>query len=171
MGAARGYRYVGPAPLAERARPGSGVVMVTAAAVLARWLAGRPLDEQREPFTFVVGLDGQLRLAPRRSEHVDCAAGQPVLAAGEVFFEWDTAGWSVSEISNQSTGYCPDLDSWPAVATALDRVGVAHPGDFTHKAVFRRCPACSQLNIVRDGNFACAVCDSTLPADWNISAA
>ena len=81
------------------------------------------------------------------------------------------AGWSISEMSNQSTGYCPDPDSWPAVAVALDRIGLAHLGDFTHKVVFRRCPACGQLNIVRDGNFACAVCDSALPEYWNISSA
>jgi hypothetical protein len=171
MGTAHGYRYVGLAVLAERARAGPDVITVTAADVLARWLAGRPSDELSEPVTFVIGLDGWLRLAPRRSEHVNCAAGQPVLAAGEVLFVRDTVGWFVSEISNQSADYCPDLDSWPAVAMALDRVGVAHPGDFTHKVVFRRCPACGQLNIVRDGNFACAVCDSALPADWNISAA
>jgi hypothetical protein len=53
----------------------------------------------------------------------------------------------------------------------VDRVGLAHPGDFTHKVVFRRCPACGQLNIVRDSDFACAVCDSALPAHWNISSA
>jgi hypothetical protein len=119
----------------------------------------------------VAGLDGWLRLAPRRSEHVDCAAGQPVLAAGEVRFARDGAGWSVSEITNQSTGYCPDPDSWPAVAVALDRIGLAHPGDFTHKLVFRRCPGCGQLNIVRDGDFACGVCGSAWPAQWNIGSA
>jgi hypothetical protein len=37
--------------------------------------------------------------------------------------------------------------------------------------VFRRCPARGQLNIVRDGDFACAVCDSALPSHWNISPA
>ena len=171
MGSVHGYRYVGPAVLAEHARPGPGVIAVTSEQVLARWLFGRPADELGEPFTFVVGLDGQLRLAPRRSEHVDCAAGQPVLAAGEMLFAREGARWSVSEISNQSTGYCPDADSWPAVAAALDRVGLAHPGDFTHKIVFRRCPACGQLNIVRDGHFACSVCDSALPAHRNISPA
>ena len=111
-------------------------------AVLARWLAARPADELSEPFTFVVSLDGQLRLAPRRSEHVDCAAGQPVLAAGEVLFSRDWAGWSVIEISNQSAGYCPDPDSWPALARTLDRLGLAHPSGFTHRVIFRRCPAC-----------------------------
>ena len=171
MGTARGYRYAGPAVLGERARPGPDVVIVTSAHVLAGWLAGRPAGELDEPFTFVVGLDARLRLAPRRSEHVDCAAGQHVLAAGEVLFARVGDGWQVSEISNQSTGYCPDPDSWPAVAVALDRLGLARPADFTQKVIFRRCPACSQLNIVRDGQFACAVCDSTLPARWNISTA
>jgi hypothetical protein len=171
MGSANGYRYVGPAVLAEGARPGPDVITVTSAQVLARWLADRPADERAEPFTFVVGLDGRLQLAPRRSEHVDCAAGLQVLAAGEVLFARDGAGWSVSEITNQSTGYCPDPDSWPAVAMALDVAGLAHPGDFTRKIIFRRCPACGQLNIVRDGDFACAVCDSALPAHWNIGSA
>jgi hypothetical protein len=94
-----------------------------------------------------------------------------VLAAGEILFARDAGGWSASEISNQSTGYCPDPDSWPAVAVALDRIGLAHPGDFTHKVIFRRCPSCGQLNIVRDGDFACAVGDNALPAHWNISSA
>ena len=163
-----GYCYVGPAVLAEGAAPGPSVITVMSAQVLAGWVAGRPAAEVREPFTFVVGLDGWLRLAPRRSEHVDCAAGQPVLAAGEVLFAREESGWSVCEISNQSTGYCPDLDSWPAVAAALARIGLEHPGDFTHKIVFRRCPGCGQLNIVREGDFACAVCGCTLPDHWNI---
>jgi hypothetical protein len=171
MGSAHGYRYIGPADLAERARPGPDVITVTSAQALTRWLASRPADEPGEPFTFVVGLDSQLRLAPRRSEHVDCAAGQPVLAASEVLFTREGARWLVSEISNQSTGYCPDPDSWPAVASALDQIGLAHPSGFTHKFVFRRCPACGQLNIVRDGSFACAVCDSALPEHWNIGPA
>jgi hypothetical protein len=33
---------------------------VTSEQVLARWLSGRPADEVGMPFTFVVGLDGQL---------------------------------------------------------------------------------------------------------------
>jgi hypothetical protein len=163
------YRYVGPADLGWGARPGPDVVVVASPGVLAAWLAGRPRDELAEPFTFIVALDGVLRLAPRRSEHVDCAAGQDVLAAGEMLFAPAGGQWQVSEVSNQSAGYCPDLDSWPAVAGALDRASIAHPGDFTHKMVFRRCPACAQVNIVRDGDFACAVCGGALPAQWNIT--
>jgi len=92
-----------------------------------------------------------------------------VLAAGEMAFVRNPSGWSVREVSNQSTGYCPDPDSWPAVATALDHVGVEHPGGFTHRVTFRRCPSCAERNIVRDNNFICALCDSTLPPHWNLT--
>jgi hypothetical protein len=120
-----------------------------------------------EPFTFVVDLDGVLWLAPRRTEHVACAGGREVLAAGEISFRSDVDGWYVDEVSNQSTGYCPDPDSWPAVAAALERVHVRHPGGFTNPVVFRRCPECGERNIVRDGMFACALCDADLPPQWN----
>jgi hypothetical protein len=35
--------------------------------------------------------------------------------------------------------------------------------------VFRRCPSCQVINIVHDEHFACAICDATLPGEWNIS--
>jgi len=51
------------------------------------------------------------------------------------------------------------------VGIALDRLGLAHPGDFTDKIVFRRCPECGQLYIVRDGDsparYAAAPCQRT----------
>ena len=37
-----------------------------------------------EPITFVIGVDGVLRVADRRSEHVACAGGGDVLSAGEL---------------------------------------------------------------------------------------
>lgn len=77
-------------------------------------------------------------------------------------------GWRVTDVTNQSTGYCPDPDSWSAVSRALDRARVPHPGDFTDKVVFRRCPACAERNIVRDDDFTCALCNSALPTHWNI---
>src|SRR5436190_4477597 len=121
------------------------------------WLAGRDRAELLEPLTFIVTLDGVLRLAPRRSEHVTLADGRDVLAAGEMTFAPAGAGWRVVEATNQSTGYCPDPDSWPAVGRALDRAGVPHPGTFTDKVVFRRCPTCGERNIVRDNDFTCAL--------------
>jgi hypothetical protein len=160
------YRYVGPAELLDRVAPADAVALDTSAA-LAAWLAGREPDELAEPFTFVVTLGGVLRLAPRRSEHVALAGGRDVLAAGEITFSPTGSGWQVVEVTNQSTGYCPDPDSWPAVAEALNRAGVPHPGDFTDKLTFRRCPACGERNIVRDADFTCAQCDTKLPTQWN----
>ncbi len=114
------YRYVGPADLRAAVRPGSGGRRIGSAADFAHWIAERTAAELLEPFTFVVSTDGMLRLAPRRSEHVACADGEHVLSAGEISFTREADRWVVDEVSNQSTGYCPDVVSWPAVAHALD---------------------------------------------------
>ncbi|GAB3963622.1 hypothetical protein GCM10029978_022100 [Actinoallomurus acanthiterrae] len=163
------YRYVGPADLLATVRPGGEGRAIRSLDDLAAWSSNRGDAELDEPFTYVVDLSGTLRLAPRRSEHVACAGGVPVLGAGEVMFRRERGRWVVDEISNQSTGYCPDVTSWPAVRDALDQAGLAHPGSFTHPVIFRRCPACHERNIVRDDDFHCAFCDTELPATWNIT--
>ncbi len=132
------------------------------------WIAERSAAELAEPFTFVVGMDGVLRLAPRRSEHVACAGGDMVLSAGEISFIREADRWAVSEVSNQSTGYCPDISSWPEVARALDELELGRPSGFTHEVVFRRCPDCHEQNIVREDDFVCVFCGSDLPAVWNM---
>jgi hypothetical protein len=91
-----------------------------------------------------------------------------VLGAGEIQFEIDGGGVVVTEISNQSTGYCPDLDSWHAVTAVLDRLGLRHPDSFTQPIVFRACTTCVAINIVRDDDFTCAVCADALPSAWNL---
>ncbi|MEU8660352.1 hypothetical protein [Actinoplanes philippinensis] len=157
------YRYVGPAELAGTDPP-VGAVVVGSRAVLDRRPAGSDPDE---PVTFVVALDGSLRIAPRRSEHVALAGGGDVLAAGEMTFAREGGRWTVAEVTNQSTGYCPGPGCWTAVRRALDHLGLDHPGAFTTEIVFRRCPSCGERNIVRDGDFTCALCDSALPLTWN----
>ncbi|MET4926631.1 hypothetical protein P3L51_30480, partial [Streptomyces sp. PSRA5] len=76
--------------------------------------------------------------------------------------------WVVTEVSNQSTGYCPDVSSWPAVAAAVAGAGVAHPGGYTHEVMFRRCPGCGEIGIVREGEFVCVFCGGDLPEVWNV---
>ncbi|WP_405662017.1 hypothetical protein OG379_12225 [Streptomyces sp. NBC_01166] len=164
----RGYRYVGPVELKAALRPGGGGCRIGSAADFGGWIAEQSAAEPTEPFTFVVGIDGVLRLASRRSEHVACADGDMVLSAGEISFMREAGRWTVSEVSNQSTGYCPDITSWPAVARALDDVELGRPSGFTHEVVFRRCPDCREHNIVREGDFVCVFCDSDLPAAWNV---
>jgi hypothetical protein len=165
---ARRYRYVGPAEIRAAIRPGSGGHAISSPEDLAAWLTRRGEDEQAEPFTFVVDLGGVLRVAPRRSEHVACAGGEPVLSAGEITFTRDGRRWAVSEVSNHSTGYCPDPVSWQAVADALDRAGLHHPGHFTGTVIFRRCPECHERNLVKDDDFTCAICGAALPLAWNL---
>ena len=117
--------------------------------------------------SFIVDTIGQLWIADRRSEHVVCAAGQPVLAAGEITFGIEKQDVWVSEVSNQSTGYCPEPEAWPAVAAVLDEIGFEYPDDFTSIYIFRRCDQCESTNIVKDDFFVCGVCDTELSPDWN----
>lgn len=154
----RVYQYVGPAEVLAALRP-----LSSGHAVLAR----EDVTVAGEPFTFVIDVEGILRIAPRRSEHVACAGGGPVLSAGEITFERGAGGLEVASATNQSTGYCPEANSWPAVARALDRIGVPHPGRFTDEFTFRRCPQCGERNVVRDGDFTCAICEGELPVSWN----
>jgi hypothetical protein len=174
-GFGRAYRYVGPPELRESVKGGGpGGQRVRTAGEFAAWVDARTATELAEPFTFVVDLGGALRLAPRRSEHVACAGGELVLGAGELGFRRSGGGgqgaWEVETVSNLSTGYCPDLRSWPAVAAALDRIGLPHPGGFTHPVVFRRCPECGQRGIVREEHYVCVFCDADLPGPghWNV---
>ncbi|MBF0289995.1 MAG: hypothetical protein HQM14_19435, partial [SAR324 cluster bacterium] len=64
----------------------------------------------------MISLNQELLLAPQRSEHVACAAGRDVLSAGQMAFDPETV--SLEEVTNQSTGYCPEPESWDAVAMA-----------------------------------------------------
>lgn len=164
MSGLRRYAYVGPAALRERARAEPGAVIRSRAA-LAEWLRAHP-DALREGATYVVGVGGELRLAPRRSEHIDCAGGEDVLAAGEIEFG---GALVVSRVTNQSTGYCPDPDCWPAVTAALAAADIAGPRGFNDACVFRRCPGCGQTNIIKEGWFVCGVCDGELPRVWNFA--
>ncbi|MFJ9822598.1 hypothetical protein ACIRU3_46900 [Streptomyces sp. NPDC101151] len=159
---------MGPIGLKAVVGPGSGGCRIGSAADFDRWVAERSAAELVEPFTFVVGLDGVLRLAPRRSEHVACAGGRSVLSAGEIGFVRVAGKWAVGEVSNQSTGYCPDVTSWSSVARALDGVGLGRPPGFTYEVVFRRCPGCQEHNIVREADFVCVFCGGDLPAVWNV---
>lgn len=152
----RRYTYVGPDEIRRSVAGSKPGTPIHAAADLAPFATG-------EPATFIIGVDGILRVADRRSEHVACAGGGDVLSAGEL----TARGPRIIDISNQSTGYCPEPESWPAVAAALDHAGIKHPGHFTFEAIFRRCPKCGERNLVKDAWFQCALCDGALPTTWN----
>ena len=156
----RHYAYVGPSEIAAREAESPRGRAIRSPAQLAALVVG----DHETVLTYVVGLDGALRVADRRSEHFACAGGEAVLAAGELTVS--RAG-EVVEASNQSTGYCPEPSCWSALAAALDRAGITHPGRFTRELVFRRCLACGERNLVKDGWFVCDVCGAELPEAWN----
>lgn len=163
------YCYVGPAEIQRRCAVDEKGRAVTYAMEFRVALA-TIADGEQDGLTYVVTLDGVLRLAERRSEHIACAGGDDVLAAGEMRLSMSPSVIHVVEVSNLSTGYCPDVDSYEAVAKALRFPGVRHPGRFTRAVVFRRCPRCGSINLVKDGWFDCVFCDAPLPSEWNVSA-
>ncbi|MBA4192390.1 MAG: hypothetical protein C0467_30855 [Planctomycetaceae bacterium] len=164
------YRYVGPAEIGSRVAGHPAGQEIASMGDLVPWVRDTSQQPDRSGLiaaTFVIDADGRLRIADRRSEHIACAGGGLVLSAGEMFFRIEGELVEVVEVSNQSTGFCPEPESWPAVAAALEQVGVPHPGRFTTEIVFRRCPQCGERNIVKDKWFVCGVCGSELPKEWN----
>lgn len=170
---AKHYVYVGGSKIAEQtARKPKGTEIASARDFLG-W--AKATNQEPDPdggivTTFVIDTSGNLRVADRHSEHVACAGGDSVLSAGEMTFLCVVDNVEVTDVSNQSAGYCPEPESWPSVAAALDRAGIPHPGRFTREVVFRRCTSCGQKNIVKDDWFECGVCGAELPQDWNFPA-
>jgi len=106
-------------------------------------------------------------IADRHSEHVACADGGPVLAAGEMVFSVEGSEIEVVEVSNQSTGFCPEPECWTVVVQTLDYLRVPRPEAWTHAFAFRRCPSCRAINVIKDAVFECDVCGADLPEIWN----
>lgn len=164
----RNYAYVGPKAVRDGVAGDPHGHAVASTADLAAWFEAEPERAGgRAVATYVVmASNGELRVASQRSEHVAYAGGLDVVAAGELVVVAEPI-CRVTEITNQSTGYCPDTNCWSAVSSALRQAGVAHPEAFTLQFVFRRCPACGERNLVKDNWFVCALCEAELPREWN----
>lgn len=163
----RQYHYIGPAEIRNTARTQPSGTSILCVADLRTWLASTTTEHTQEGYwiaTFTISIDKRLQLANRRSEHIACAAGGPVLSAGELTIDQN---YEVAEISNQSTGFCPEPESWWVVEAVLNRIGIKHPGRFTNIIIFRLCSHCNACNIVKDAWFYCQLCDAKLPERWN----
>ena len=160
------FLYVGPPELRAHATQTARFQIQNAADVLA-WAQTQP---RGEPFvaTFIVDARGALWIADRRTEHIACARSENVQTAGELEFALNKHAVEVVAASNQSTRFCPRIESWAALEHALDIAGLAHPTSWTAAFEFRRCAKCDALNIVKDDWFVCATCDADLPLEWNI---
>ena len=158
------YSYVGPEEIAQRAMNTARTRVESFSDVL-EWA-----KTQAEPFiaTFVVDALGQLWVADRHSEHVACARGEAVQTAGELLFELQGVQVEVAAATNQSTGFCPQVESWGALQSALEKADLPFPDGWTQAFEFRRCLRCNAINIVKEDWFVCLECDAELPLQWNM---
>ena len=160
------YSYVGPDEIREAAASQPAGTPISSRDEAAAWLRAHP-DALAEGATYVVDLDGRLLLAPRRSEHVACASGGEVLAAGEIRFRRTADAIDVVAVSNLSSGYCPDTSCWPAVERAIRLAGLPPPGSLSSEIIWRRCTSCQEKSLVKENWFVCVFCDAELPAGRN----
>ncbi|WP_110514314.1 hypothetical protein [Herpetosiphon llansteffanensis] len=167
---ARMYWYVGPIELSHMPKPLPSRSQIRQRADVEAWIAAQPRDtgkHQQLTATFIIDQALQLWLADQRSEHVVCARGAAVLAAGEISFVLEANRLIYCELTNQSTGYCPEPTTWTVVQQVLDSIGLPHAGAWATSYEFRRCPACAMLNLIKEHWFFCAVCEHELPRQWN----
>ncbi|WP_424949648.1 hypothetical protein [Deinococcus sp.] len=162
----RSYCYVGPADILKLVNNTSAGFPIRESSNMTNWLKSQFSKNGKIVATFAVDFDGILLLADRHSEYVVCSGGKSVLAAGELVFQ-NNPDVRIISVTNQSTRYCPDLDCWESIHSTLSKLGMPFPDSFTPPFVFRRCDTCSQVNIVKDGDFFCSVCDSELARSWN----
>src|SRR5262249_34976537 len=166
------YRYVGPKDIAQMAAGTPKGALILSASDITRWISEthqKPDADGAIIATYVIDDDGSLRIADRRSEHVACAGGKPVRSAGEITFELTGRHPRIAAVTNQSTGYCPEPQSWEAVATALNAAKLDYQGPdwFEPAFEFRRCLSCASINVVKNNVFRCSICDAPLPTCWN----
>lgn len=172
MGNYRHYSYVGSHNLLQLLQQPSQRTHVNHAADVLQWIKDthQVLDADKTVVaTFIIDLNQQLWIADQRSEHVRCAAGKHVLSAGEMTFAVQGNHVEVVEVTNQSTGYCPEPESWESVAIALMKTGLSFPSEFTTAYLFRRCDNCGTTNIIKDMWFECGVCQAPLSQQWNFT--
>ena len=118
----RAYQYIGSQDIIDNLPEKSARVSVTSAKDVLEWIKNTKQSPEYDSCyvaTFIISTDGKLWINDRHSEHVLCANGEDVLSAGEITFGVDKDELEIIAISNQSTGYCPEPDSWDSVAIAL----------------------------------------------------
>lgn len=163
------YFYVGPKEILERIDEKYEGTKIKKIEDVQVWVeaANQVISHGNLIATFIINEQKELIISDRHSEHVMCAGGKKVLAAGEITFNFEEKEIAVSAISNQSTGYCPKPDSWTIVALTLQQLNIAHPDYFTSAFEFRRCTHCQTKNLIKEAIYECAVCKADLDLNWN----
>ncbi len=164
------YFYVGSKEIRTRVHKEYEGYKISQIEDIQRWIenTNQAVVNEHLIATFVINEQAELLISDRHSEHVMCAGGQAVLSAGEITFSFEKEKIVVSEISNQSTGYCPKPSSWEIVEIVLNKLEIEHPNAFTSAFEFRYCVVCETKNLVKEEVYECIVCGSDLDLEWNI---
>jgi len=164
------YRYVGWSSIRDNLPKISNRHHVISSDLVKVWLTKTKQPKNPDDtitVTFIVDTDNRLWINDRHSEHVLCADGGEVLSAGEMTFEIIDTQVEIVSVTNQSTGYCPEPDTYSAVRRILSKTNISHPLQLTTAYQFRRCDECETTNIIKDDWFVCGVCDADLNNEWN----
>ncbi len=163
------YFYVGSDEILEKVDEKYEGVKINRIEDIQKWIeaSNQIITNENIIATFIINEQKQLVISDRHSEHVVCAGGKNVLSAGEITFNFEQENISVSEISNQSTGYCPKPDSWKIIRIVLNQLKIEHPKYFTRAFEFRLCENCHTKNLIKEDIYKCAVCNSDLDLNWN----
>ncbi|KOY84661.1 hypothetical protein AD998_19655 [bacterium 336/3] len=160
------YKYIGAKEILKQVSEEKAGKVILSQKDIIDWISdtNHKFNSEHEIIaTFVIDLNENLRINDRRSEHVVCANGEEVLSAGEITFKKDKLeGISISQITNQSTGYCPSAKSWEFVKQALLKINIDFPDFFTTEFIFSVCKNCGIINIVKDEFYYCLSCESDL---------
>jgi len=163
------YFYVGPAEIKTRIHKKYEGNKIKQIKDLQKWIkaSNQKITNGELIATFIINEQKELVVSDRHSEHVVCAGGKNVLSAGEITFSFEKKEIYISEITNQSTGYCPKPTSWEIVEIVLNKLNVAYPKYFTSAFEFRRCLNCQTKNLIKEEIYECAVCNADLDIEWN----
>jgi len=156
------YNYVGPRMLIQTLKVEQEGKKIKSNIDVNTWILETsqiPNNHNEITATFIIDSNLYLRVSDRHSEHVACAGGKQVFSAGEITFEVENGEVTkISQITNQSTGYCPDASSWQYVEKVLAKLNLPYPAYFTQAFVFKICDNCGSINIIKDNFFVCSVC-------------
>ncbi len=159
------YEFVGPDRLRPDATAGIPRYRLhpkARAPDLLSELEIRDLGMTELTLTYIVDQRGMVWVAERHVEHIACARGEPVLAAGELTVDLSVKEFEILAATNQSTGYCPEPECWHALAEALDAAGLDRPDGFEYAFRFGRCRKCRSITVIKEDDFSCAECGSEL---------
>lgn len=163
------YAYVGPEEIMERVHEKYMGHQINRQKDIIQWMnhSHQKFIDDSVTVTFVISEHQELLINDRHSEHVMCAGGEKVFSAGEMTFILDKKTIYIHEISNQSTGYCPEPSSWKMVEQVLAKTDLDYPEYFTNAFEFRYCMSCENINLVKEAVYECAVCGIELDSSWN----